>query len=314
MTIFRPLVSIAVITYNQKTLLKDCLDSCFAQSYQNIEIIVADDSSTDATRDLLTYYKDISPFAFDVYIGSENRGVAANCNRAWKACRGEWIKTIAGDDKLEPNCIEIFINHISKDEPKADLYFSHMICEESGDRVYCDVNFYGLSNKDKITSLCNENAAMLAPTSFIRKSILHKVGYADERFPMIEDYPLWLTFLKKNATIKFIDQCTVRYRKSTGITFSKNPSITASYLASVIGFQKSVLWPEYKGFQNLKIVDDLVFYIINLSILRLFLLIRLNFSLRTKNIVLFLSPYYLSRLLTKMLSRKLRAKFGSFGH
>lgn len=52
-----PLVSIAIITYNQKEYLRECIESCLSQDYPNIEIVIADDCSTDGTQAMLRDYE-----------------------------------------------------------------------------------------------------------------------------------------------------------------------------------------------------------------------------------------------------------------
>ena len=59
-----PLVSVAIITYNQKQFLQECIDSVLAQDYPNFEIVVADDGSTDGTHEMLKTYEQKFPGKF----------------------------------------------------------------------------------------------------------------------------------------------------------------------------------------------------------------------------------------------------------
>lgn len=97
-----PLVSVAVVTYNQKHLLDECLSSILAQDYPAIEIIVADDGSTDGAKQLLQDYADAYPSKFMLVLADSNRGVTANHNAALAACRGKYISWIGGDDAMLP--------------------------------------------------------------------------------------------------------------------------------------------------------------------------------------------------------------------
>ena len=104
-----PLVSVAVITYNSSKYVLDTLESIKAQTYKNIELIISDDSSTDNTMQLCKDWCDQNKDRFvriQVIEPEKNTGVAANCNRAEAACEGDWVKLIAGDDMLLPDCIE----------------------------------------------------------------------------------------------------------------------------------------------------------------------------------------------------------------
>ena len=67
-----PLVSVAIITFNQKPFLKECIDSVLAQDYENVEIVVADDASTDGTHELLCDYKAKYPEKFVIKISKKS--------------------------------------------------------------------------------------------------------------------------------------------------------------------------------------------------------------------------------------------------
>ena len=100
-----PLVSVAVITYNQHHLLDECLASILAQDYPAIEIVVADDGSSDGTPDLLRDYAARHPGKFVLRLAEVNRGVTPNHDLALAACSGKYISWIGGDDVMLPGKI-----------------------------------------------------------------------------------------------------------------------------------------------------------------------------------------------------------------
>ena len=100
-----PLVSVAVVTYNQAEFLGDCIRSILAQEYPNIEIVVADDRSTDGTQALLADYEKAYPGQFIVKVASSNQGITRNQNAALFSCNGTYISWMAGDDLMLPNKI-----------------------------------------------------------------------------------------------------------------------------------------------------------------------------------------------------------------
>ena len=112
-----PLVSVPVITYNSAKTVIETLDSIKAQTYQNLELIVSDDCSTDNTVEVCQKWIEENKSRFvrtEVVTVEKNTGVAGNLNRAEAACRGEWIKPIAGDDVLLPNCIQDCIDYVAE--------------------------------------------------------------------------------------------------------------------------------------------------------------------------------------------------------
>src|SRR5450759_2313112 len=99
----QPLVSIIVVTYNSSKYVLETLESAKAQTYQNIELVVSDDCSTDDTVEICRKWIEENNDRFvrtTLVTSPENKGIPANCNRGIKASKGEWIKLIAGDDLL----------------------------------------------------------------------------------------------------------------------------------------------------------------------------------------------------------------------
>ena len=113
----KPLVSISVIVFNSANTVHETLDSIYAQVYPNIELIISDDCSTDNTVEICRDWIEKNKTRFvrtEVVTVEKNTGVAGNLNRAEAACRGEWIKPIAGDDVLLPNCIQDCIDYMTE--------------------------------------------------------------------------------------------------------------------------------------------------------------------------------------------------------
>src|SRR5688572_32515873 len=99
-----PLVSIAIATYNGEKFLRQQLDSIYAQSYPNIEVVVSDDRSTDATAGVLEEYRRRHGLAYGV---NETRlGYPRNFERAASMCRGAYIAFADQDDIFLPHKIE----------------------------------------------------------------------------------------------------------------------------------------------------------------------------------------------------------------
>src|SRR5574344_449604 len=111
------LVSIIVITYNSSRFVLETLESAYRQTYQDIELIVSDDCSTDDTYDICQHWVSIHKERFVRSICTQtprNGGICWNYNHALKFVQGDWIKYIAGDDILKDNSIERYTSNIKK--------------------------------------------------------------------------------------------------------------------------------------------------------------------------------------------------------
>ena len=111
----QPLVSIIVPAYNVERYIEECIDSLLNQSYKNIEIIVLDDASTDATRYLLKQYKG----RIQIIENDTNQGQGARRNQGIKLAKGDYIYFVDSDDWIESKTIEELVNQAVKTD--ADL-------------------------------------------------------------------------------------------------------------------------------------------------------------------------------------------------
>src|ERR1700712_629182 len=109
-----PLVSIVVLTYNSGKFIIETLESTFNQTYDNIELILSDDCSTDNTVQLAQAWVNDHKSRFkkaEVLTVPVNTGIPKNCNRGLRGAGGEWIKILSGDDVLHNSCIETFVRY-----------------------------------------------------------------------------------------------------------------------------------------------------------------------------------------------------------
>jgi glycosyltransferase involved in cell wall biosynthesis len=98
------LISIIVPVYNTEKYLKACLESILHQSYENLEIIIVDDGSTDGSRDIIRKYQSLNHRIF--YLYQNNQGLASARNTGLKHCHGNYITFIDSDDIVSNNLIK----------------------------------------------------------------------------------------------------------------------------------------------------------------------------------------------------------------
>ena len=219
----QPLVSITVITYNSSKTVLETLESSKAQTYQNLELIVSDDCSTDNTVELCRNWIEQNKSRFvrtELLTVAKNTGISANCNRAEAACHGKWAKGIAGDDLLMPNCIYDCVEYVRGDDNIVCLFGN--IIAFGGEKDYCEcltrthrkrnIQMAKLSTAELYKMIFNGDTPP-APAFFYNISKFRKFGIKnDERIPFMEDWPKWLNILKKGINIHFMDKDIVKYR------------------------------------------------------------------------------------------------------
>ncbi|HIF9205984.1 TPA: glycosyltransferase family 2 protein [Photobacterium damselae] len=260
------IVTVAVITYHSADTVLETLDSILNQSYgsENIELIISDDSSKDNTVKLIEQWvieHQSKFYCVKIFTNKVNEGISKNCNIAWKNSTSQWIKTIAGDDILMPNCLLDNIEFIKKEDVnKTAVIFSKMQSfKVNCDGSICNLSILPLQHNKDIFMLASERQFNYlqkvgisgAPSAFINKEALIEVDFADERFPMMEDHPLWFKMTQSGWTLKFMEKLTVRYRISDSVSNSNNRLINQKYIREIISVETKLIIPTLNKEQRL---------------------------------------------------------------
>lgn len=227
----KPLVSIAVITYNSSITIEETLDSIYNQSYRELELIISDDCSTDETVDICKRWIANNSTRFvrvQLLLSSENRGISKNLNNAEKSCNGVWIKPIAGDDILMPNCIQDYLDYIEKNQDAMIIFGKIKVigenpitCSELSKCFDERIDMMSRMSQSELYEYVLSGNTPPAPSCFVSSKLYLKFGTLnDERFTLIEDWPKWLFLLKHDICFHFLDKDVVTYRLG-GLSNSK---------------------------------------------------------------------------------------------
>ncbi|EEQ20615.1 hypothetical protein yinte0001_26350 [Yersinia intermedia ATCC 29909] len=220
---YNPLVSIVVASYNAEHFIEETLDSCINQLYKNIEIIITDDYSSDATVNICNEWinkkKSNNNVRIILITSGKNEGIPKNLNKAIPYCQGDWVKFIGSDDIMKPDAIVQLVKYSDMFKIRPIVIFSLFETFGSGVEVG---NIYPLGWTKYVIKLkaswCKEFLAMLhlnnlAPAAFINNSLFRDEGVIfNERYELLEDLPLWLKLICEKRDVVFLDVITVEYR------------------------------------------------------------------------------------------------------
>lgn len=169
-----PLITIITVTYNSAKYVRDAIEGVLAQTYKNIEYIIADDCSTDETWNIVSEYKDERIVA---YRNEKNLREYPNRNKAINLAKGEYLIFIDGDDVIFPTAIEYLLFYANQ-FPDAALLIQKNYCNNilfpallTPKQIFCN-NYFG--KKNLIDSSFTAN--------FFKTSILKKLGGLSEEF------------------------------------------------------------------------------------------------------------------------------------
>lgn len=265
----QPLVSIYVLTYNSSKTVIETLDSIYALTYKNIELIVSDDASPDNTVEVcenwISGHRDRFVDA-RVLTVPQNTGVAKNFRRAIDACKSEWIKGIAGDDALYPDCIEKLMAFVKEHHEARMVYGKTGRYENYLDEAHLtEIHGSKDENINRVSTARQQFDILLcwpcidAPAVFYHKSVFSIPELQNCGYPGLEDHPLFLRYTYLGHRIYFCDELICKYRQSpTSLqrTTNYNNLITRSYLRHF--FEETHNY--YHG------IDKLARYVVNIHL------------------------------------------------
>lgn len=208
----QPLVSVAIITYNQKEFLRDCIDSILAQDYENIEIIVADDCSTDGTQALLHGYLDICPEKLVLKLAESNQGVTKNSNVAHFACSGKYISWMGGDDLMLPGKIAAQVEVMEKYPDVSLCYHDLDIFDSVTGKSLGLFSELHKPREGTLADVVQYGTFNGACSTMVRASMVPQSGF-DERLLIASDWKYWMDILKNGGVVNYIPSILGRYRR-----------------------------------------------------------------------------------------------------
>ena len=216
-----PLISIMMPTYNNAKYIKQAIESIYAQNYDNIEIIVVDDGSTDTTKEILQQYKDIKYF----YIG--HKGISVARNTALENTKGEYIAFLDSDDYWLPNKLNTQMQYF-KEHPDCEIVFTKY--ENFFENEKLKTNKRAMHEK-----MMEKFLKQYLPSSIIKKELFEKYGFFDENFSGVEDTEFLYRLLEKGVNINHIipEIFYVRRIHGQNVTLNYNQD-TVKYITAIL--------------------------------------------------------------------------------
>jgi glycosyltransferase involved in cell wall biosynthesis len=178
-----PRVSIIIPTYNRRDLVREALASVQAQTYQDCELIVVDDGSTDGTAEVVQEFSGVH------YISQSNRGVSAARNRGVAYSTGAWLAFLDSDDLWQPRKLETQVAFFTT-HPEVQICQTEELWLRNGVRVNPH-NKHRKTGGD-IFARSLERCLVSPSAVMLRRELFIRVGGFDESLPACEDYDLWL--------------------------------------------------------------------------------------------------------------------------
>lgn len=197
-----PMVSVVVPNYNHAPFLRRRMDTILAQTYQDFELILLDDASTDESRTILSEYTS-DPRARVHFNEVNSGGVYKQWNKGVRLSRGKYVWLAESDDYAEPRLLERLVAVLESDPQIAVAYcrswrvveggrldgFVYWGSEEQNSRWHSDFRVDGRDECRNCFPLYNP--IRNASSAVFRKEGYDRAGGADESFRVAGDWKLW---------------------------------------------------------------------------------------------------------------------------
>ena len=212
-----PTISIVVPTFDRLDYLRASLASVFAQTFEDWELLIADDGSGEATLAYLRSLRD--PRVALLELPHSGKPSVAR-NAAIRAARGEYVAFLDSDDRWLPRKLQAQVDSIRRHPQRGWGHTRYVLVDESGNPTEWARRTGGWSTPEgRILELLVTSQTVIAlPSVLVRRSLLERAGGFDEELVMSEDYELWLRL----ATLSEIDAVNepltlvLRHRQHSG--------------------------------------------------------------------------------------------------
>ena len=188
-----PRVTVAVTTWNRAHLVSRAVASAVTQTFTDIEILVVDDGSTDATPVVLARVGDPR---VRVVRHDRNSGISRTRNTAIRLARGEWLAFLADDNEWAPDYLARQLAFAAS-RPDADVVYCR--AQRRDGRMGNDGVMPEVIREGPVFRHVLRGWMPLMSCALVRLSTLREVGDVDERLKASEDWDLWLRLAQRTA-------------------------------------------------------------------------------------------------------------------
>ena len=219
-----PRVSVCCSVLNQKEWLEDMIGSVFAQSFQDWELIIVDDGSTDDIPAVIAKFND-EHGRVKYHRFPENRGIPHGINFAFEQATGEYVQPIAADELLEPSKLEMQVKYLDENRSISGVWGLPRN-GKLGERPEWEQYALKAHNRNRvqwIATFVNLDQVPLGGCSGLwRRSVFEDIGYFDPTLTMFSDHE-WYLRLIENYEIRVLPYRWALYRPDPNAVSASKP-------------------------------------------------------------------------------------------
>lgn len=220
-----PTVSVIVPNYNHAPFLNQRIDSILRQTYQDFELILLDDSSTDNSRNIMEQYRN-NPHVSHIVYGESNSGSAfRQWDKGIALAKGEWIWVAESDDYAEPTFLERLLKEVDKVADCVLAYSATFWVDQQGNKLWetphsDKVNIYSGTDfiRQKLAA-CN-SIANVSECIFRRDKFRPPESYRYEHMRLCGDWFFYVLLAEQGSVVELEEPLSYYRQHSTNISGS----------------------------------------------------------------------------------------------
>lgn len=222
-----PKVSVIIKSFNHEKYIAGAINSILNQSFQDFEIVVTDDASTDKSSEIIRSFKD--PRINFVSL-KQNQGISLTMNATLNRARGELIAILNSDDIALPDRLERQVQYLSTNSRVSALFSLPIQIDEEGERIESTHDFQSaaeLADSPCYTWLRKfffQGNCLCAPTAMIRRSAIIECGGYDPRLGSLNDFDYWIRMLIKGHIFHMMREPVTLFRIRSHLQNASSPT------------------------------------------------------------------------------------------
>lgn len=241
-----PKVSVIVPNYNYEKFLGERIDSILSQTFQDFELIILDDCSTDNSKSVIEKYRSSPHVSHIIYNETNSGSPFVQWERGIKLAKGEWVWIAESDDVANENFLSTLIAEVEKN-PDAVLAFSHSFLIDSEGKIFS--KYWYDTNDDMIIvqdgkefarkEMLWRNRIYNASMVIFRRSVFHNIPQTYVQYRAAGDWDFWMSVCLQGQVIE-VRKSLNSFRRHTACV-TENAGKTGSDWEEVAAILKSFI-------------------------------------------------------------------------
>ncbi|EHQ07520.1 glycosyltransferase [Leptonema illini] len=216
---YMPKVSVIIPSYKHGKYVRESIRSVLSQTFQDFEIVVTDDGSTDNTVEEIKSFNDER---IKLFVFSKNQGASVAANNCILNSSGKYIAMLSSDDVFFPGKLEKQVEFLDGNPDIGVVFSKAYFIDEDGDKFtdlthpYCSV--FNKENRDRyqwLNYFFYHGNCLCHPSALIRRDCYDKVGLYDERFGSLPDFDFWVRVCM-HFDIHILNENLIKFRIRKG--------------------------------------------------------------------------------------------------